>query len=338
MTSASIMTFRVSSEKLASLSTTRLDPPPSHSVLGIGQLTPDSSVSPGPGRNTGAVDKIEDSDDLDLEGVNDELRSKSGSPHLLVERYDNPNLAIDKLACEYLPALFRAHGPLAIRHITSHLTTNVPTFADLAQGKQRRLVVRALEMKKGFLFEKVGWGRWSLIDQKPDLGQIFTPESLPTNPGSLLSLNLTQGRPPLMGSYPTSSFQSSNEFLFSPVCYSTTRDDDDFDVDPLVLDDGDDVETDEEDWKAIGLEGLRQRKESVPLSASPLLSARNISAPYPIRKKSSAGTFSITGPLRPSFPKSSPIRTRNDKYRDSDADSQAVEALFMLSGSWDAQR
>lgn len=75
------------------------------------------------------------------------------------------------LARYHLPDILIKHGPLAIRHIMSFLTSIVPGFSKISPAKSRRLVVSALERRvsEGIVgdfesrvtFEKVGWGRWN---------------------------------------------------------------------------------------------------------------------------------------------------------------------------------
>ncbi|GMM36988.1 Stb3 protein [Saccharomycopsis crataegensis] len=65
----------------------------------------------------------------------------------------------DKLA-----NLLLTQGPLAIRHLTSHLANLIPGFAHLSLSKQRRLIIAALDSGDpitGCIFEKVGWGQWA---------------------------------------------------------------------------------------------------------------------------------------------------------------------------------
>lgn len=127
--------------------------------------------------------------------------------------------------------------------------------------------------------------------------------------------------------YPQRSSYTQHEFLFSPSLSVGGHEhrEEDVDVDPLDLDMDDDSATDEEDWKAIGPQALRNRSPAVgsyhgsqagSFSASP----RGI-GPYPIRRKSSAGVYQMKSPAvhpysvgayskspgmsRPSFPKSS---------------------------------
>ncbi|GMG40335.1 unnamed protein product [Ambrosiozyma monospora] len=56
-----------------------------------------------------------------------------------------------------------SEGPLPIRHLTSHLVSQVPAFGHLSLSKQRRLIMAALESGDSVnccVFEKVGWGQW----------------------------------------------------------------------------------------------------------------------------------------------------------------------------------
>ncbi|ANB12976.1 Stb3p [Sugiyamaella lignohabitans] len=63
-----------------------------------------------------------------------------------------------------LSRLLLTQGPLAIRHITSHLALTINGFADLSLSKQRRLIIAVLDSGdpvNSVVFEKVGWGRWA---------------------------------------------------------------------------------------------------------------------------------------------------------------------------------
>lgn len=63
-----------------------------------------------------------------------------------------------------LSALLLERGPLAIRHITQTLGTEIPSFKDLSSSKQRRLIMSAMESgdrDSCVVFEKIGWGQWS---------------------------------------------------------------------------------------------------------------------------------------------------------------------------------
>lgn len=383
-------------------------------------VTPDSSVSPhlapkedGRAVSPGFVDS--ETDDLYMDGIDDDtargditgLRSSPSLDATSARIEEDPAVALSTLAEVYLPAIFAQHGPCVIRHLTQYLAINNLEFGELAPGKQRRLIVKALESKKGVLFEKVGWGRWNHIENKSSDSGLFTPEAMPqtcgSQSGSLLSSTfknsltsagrLGNQRPPVMGSYPISSFSSHQEFMFSPslsVAETSREDEDDADIDPLDLDmEGDDSDTDEEDWKSVGAEALRARSNNASTPGSLRESTNHLgsysggqrSSPYPIRRKSSAGVYQMNSPhlqagsfskspslSRPSFPKTSsylksspisnaratsfvrvrdvktqqPSQTRSDvlstagsgnEPRDSQAD--AVEALVMLSGSFD---
>lgn len=379
------------------------------SSLGRSYITPDSSVSPGllpksaPESYNDGHDSGDETDDLYMDGIDDDEdcgpRAAGNGPkdddQADASAEDDPAIAPTTLTKAYLPALFMQHGPCAIRQITQHLALNNPTFGALGQGKQRRLVVRALENGKGSVFEKVGWGRWNAIERNSP-GQ-FTPEAPPVGKDdSLLTARLRSSGVPGMpqrgvDSYPPpSSLPAHQEFMFSPSMsiHEVTGDhrEDDADIDPLDLDMDDDSATDEEDWKSMGAEALRTRASPAigsyqgSLAGSYGGSPRS-SGPYTIRRKSSAGVYQMKSPAmhpysgvpfskspgfsRTSFPKSSSYlksspmamsRTssfaavrevkvsdtaeresrKHDRSRGSGgADAEAVEALFMLSGSYD---
>ncbi|CCG85145.1 Putative uncharacterized protein [Taphrina deformans PYCC 5710] len=318
-------------------------------------VTPDSSVSPGlrpkdiEDEHNITPDSGDETDDLDMDGFegnnNHPLPDMHrGSPCLDptgARLEDDPAIAPSTLADVYLPTLFAQHGPCAIRHLTQYLSVNNAKFGELHAGKQRRLIVKALELGKGVMFEKVGWGRWNQIESKMD-GTPFTPETMPqqlNKSGSLLSSSLKHSalvanssgglRPPVLGSYPVSSYSSQQDFMFSPslsVAETSREDEDDGDIDPLDLDlEGEDSDTDEEDWRSMGAEALRARSTTAsnagsfrePNSYLGSHSGSQRSVPYPIRRKSSAGVYQLNSPylqsgshsnspmMRPSFPKTS---------------------------------
>ncbi len=105
---------------------------------------------------------------------------------------------------ERIAALLMSEGPLAIRHITGHLSVAIPGFANLSLSKQRRLIISALEtgdVENGIVFEKVGWGQWKAksVDLKQQqhretaFTSSFQPQqskSLPTVP----SINILNSR------------------------------------------------------------------------------------------------------------------------------------------------
>lgn len=63
-----------------------------------------------------------------------------------------------------LSSLLLERGPLAIRHITQTLGSEIPSFKDLSSSKQRRLIMSAMESgdkDNNVVFAKIGWGQWS---------------------------------------------------------------------------------------------------------------------------------------------------------------------------------
>lgn len=74
-----------------------------------------------------------------------------------------------RVAAEILPLrlanLLIRKGPLAIRLITLHLSSEVPGFELLLLSKQRRLIMAAMEQGdpvNNVVFEKIGWGQWAV--------------------------------------------------------------------------------------------------------------------------------------------------------------------------------
>ncbi|CAL9731357.1 hypothetical protein MOUN0_L06964 [Monosporozyma unispora] len=73
--------------------------------------------------------------------------------------------AANQVTPERLSELLINKGPLAIRYITKELSRTIPCFIDLSASKQRRLIMSAMEtgdIKNNRLFEKIGWGQWSI--------------------------------------------------------------------------------------------------------------------------------------------------------------------------------
>lgn len=69
------------------------------------------------------------------------------------------------VTAEKIGRLLLTQGPLAIRHITSHLAQTIPGFGELSLSKQRRLIIAVLDNGdpvKGISFDKIGWGRWAV--------------------------------------------------------------------------------------------------------------------------------------------------------------------------------
>lgn len=70
-----------------------------------------------------------------------------------------------KITAARLANLLIRKGPLPIRHITSQLAIEVPSFELLSLSKQRRLIMAAMEQtdnSNNVVFEKIGWGQWAV--------------------------------------------------------------------------------------------------------------------------------------------------------------------------------
>lgn len=92
-----------------------------------------------------------------------------------------------------LSRLLLSQGPLAIRHITSHLALTITGFADLSLSKQRRLIIAALDSGdpiNNVVFEKVGWGRWTA--RKTDGHHIKSSKRRES-----ITAHLNTGKPPM---------------------------------------------------------------------------------------------------------------------------------------------
>ena len=146
-----------------------------------------------------------------------------------------------ELAEVYLSALLSATpGALPIRRINAHLVEMVPSFAALPPPKQRRLVVKALEGRKGELFEKVSWGTWSYIGHNPQPIAASAPGNMQFQHAKKLhkkSDKMDDVSYPVLFSFDNDMDSSSEESEWSA---------------------GDD-DTDEEDWRAIGAAGILER-------------------------------------------------------------------------------
>lgn len=80
-----------------------------------------------------------------------------------------------------LSSLLLEKGPLAIRHITQALSSEIPSFKDLSSSKQRRLIMSAMEIgdqEHSVVFEKIGWGQWNA---RPVARESFLQEREATN-------------------------------------------------------------------------------------------------------------------------------------------------------------
>ncbi|ODV82317.1 uncharacterized protein CANTADRAFT_4328 [Suhomyces tanzawaensis NRRL Y-17324] len=84
-------------------------------------------------------------------------------------------LVASKITPTRLANLLIRKGPLPIRHITSQLALEVPSFDFLSLSKQRRLIMAAMEQtdpSNNVVFEKIGWGQWAV--RKTDSDFIVT--------------------------------------------------------------------------------------------------------------------------------------------------------------------
>jgi len=156
-------------------------------------------------------------------------------------------VSAQELADVYLSALLSATpGALPIRRINAHLVEMVPSFAALPPPKQRRLVVKALEGRKGELFEKVSWGTWSYIGHNP---QPTTAASAPAGPSFHKKMYRHKN------SEKMEDVSSSYPVLFS---FDNDSDSSESSSEESEWSAGDD-DTDEEDWRAIGAAGILER-------------------------------------------------------------------------------
>ena len=146
-----------------------------------------------------------------------------------------------ELAEVYLSSLLSATpGALPIRRINAHLVEMVPSFAALPPPKQRRLVVKALEGRKGELFEKVSWGTWSYIGHNPQPIAASAPGNMSFHHAKKLHKK-----------------QEKMDDVSYPVLFNFEND---LDSSSEESDwSAGDEDTDEEDWRAIGAAGILER-------------------------------------------------------------------------------
>jgi Putative Sin3 binding protein len=150
-------------------------------------------------------------------------------------------VSAQELAEIYLSALLSATpGALPIRRINAHLVESVPSFAALPPPKQRRLVVKALEGRKGELFEKVSWGTWSYIGHNPEPIAASAPGNMQYQHAKKLHKKAEK-----------------MDDVSYPVLFSFENDDSSSDESDWSVAGDDD--TDEEDWRAIGAAGILER-------------------------------------------------------------------------------
>ncbi|OLL26484.1 Protein STB3 [Neolecta irregularis DAH-3] len=156
---------------------------------------------------------------------------------------DSPSITASQLSTHYLPTLLASRGAMAIRHIAGHLNSMIPGFAELPPQKQRRIITKALESRKGEKFEKIGWGRWAAIG-------VNGPTS-----------SYTGGKNPQRQS-------SSLESQFIPDLMMSEDEE-------VPIEDEEDVDmvTDDEDWNRLGFwdHEVTRRKEETAAQALVIL-------------------------------------------------------------------
>lgn len=244
------------------------------------------------------------------------------------------------LAKHHLPDILLSHGPLAIRHIMSYLTTSVPGFSRISSAKARRLVVAALEGRGSgaeggggvdgdVVFDKVGWGRWDarLKGQAPrerPTGNLTPPGSLPSS-YSHAGVPIPGQRPWHIEPDRYATSATANSAVFS----RSDLDNDDRDMieeeaDRMSMDGNEDRygsaspppeplmevdmpegdETDEEDWTSIGPAALRA--QSLPPDKRLLSGGGHLYQPISYMSSKPRSHTPATGMTR-----SIPLRTAN---------------------------
>lgn len=79
--------------------------------------------------------------------------------------------AVHMVTPERISTLLENRGPLAIRFITQSLSEDIPFFKNLSTSKQRRLIMNVMETgyeSKSLIFEKIGWGLWTIKQVSPE--------------------------------------------------------------------------------------------------------------------------------------------------------------------------
>ncbi|KAI9888970.1 MAG: DNA-binding proteins Bright/BRCAA1/RBP1 and proteins containing BRIGHT domain [Vezdaea aestivalis] len=208
------------------------------------------------------------------------------------------------LAKHHLPSILLTNGPLAIRHVMSYLTVQVPGFSGIPPAKARRIVVSALECRRDtpsassgglvgdVVFEKVGWGRWDarVRGQPPRDTGLSPPASAP---GSYEPRGSGTGlrRPSWADRDSVSAvFSHDDEAPYGSVIEE--------EADKMSLDSSsagspalgvDDEDTDAEDWATIGAAALRASKAKNARRGRKAYLAKPVPSrgfsPYPMRSE-----------------------------------------------------
>lgn len=302
----------------ATVSSNNTFPHPDHVDAKYHLPTPPTSISP----SLAPVHGFKLSSSLrDRQGVTDsDVDSDIGST--LVSTTDSHGLGHDLiaeaagainpalLAKYHLPGILLQHGPLAIRHLTTHLISNIPGFSSIPPAKQRRLVVGALEGRGGVsgsegeaggvngdvIFEKVGWGRWDARtkgdpprDREGTASRGLSPSSIASTDGvksnkmfrsngllSAAAMNHSTSYTGESGIFVQSEEEVSDHFYEDLEAMEQN----DNEVDMMSLDENDssglseeeDADmTDEEDWAQMGAAMLRRQAGS-PITSEGCLS------------------------------------------------------------------
>lgn len=106
--------------------------------------------------------------------------SPTGNKPLAITSVEAQN-AVHMVTPERISTLLENRGPLAIRFITQNLSEDIPYFKNLSTSKQRRLIMNVMETgyeSKSLIFEKIGWGLWTIKQVSP---QTFKQERDITN-------------------------------------------------------------------------------------------------------------------------------------------------------------
>lgn len=303
----------------ATVSSNNTFPHPDHVDAKYHLPTPPTSISP----SLAPVHGFKLSNSLrDRQGVTDSDVDSDIGGSTLVPTTDSHGLGHDLiaeaagainpalLAKYHLPGILLQHGPLAIRHLTAHLISNIPGFSSIPPAKQRRLVVGALEGRGGVsgsegeaggvngdvIFEKVGWGRWDARtkgdpprDREGTGSRGLSPSSLASTYGvksnkmfrsngllSATAMNHSTSYTGESGIFVQSEEEVSDHFYED----LEAMEQDDNEVDMMSLDENDssgpseeeDADmTDEEDWAQMGAAMLRRQAGS-PITSEGCLS------------------------------------------------------------------
>lgn len=332
----------------------------SPSLVPVHGFKPSSSL----GDRRGVADSDVDVSDIGAGGVSKLVPTTDGQSlghHLTAEAAGAITPAL--LAKYHLPGILLQHGPLAIRHLTAHLISNIPGFSSIPPAKQRRLVVGALEGRGGVsgsegeaggvngdvIFEKVGWGRWDARtkgdpprDREGTASRGPSPSSGPSTYGvkpsgvfrsngllSATAMDHSTSYTGESGIFVQSEEEASDHFSEDPEAMEQ----DENEADMMSLDEHrnngtseeEDADmTDEEDWAQMGAAMLRRQAGS-PITSEGCLSGL-------------AGSPAVGYGSVPSWqPKCAGFYRPDETFIDSAAalrareEREAVEALVKLS-------